>query len=155
LSQWFVAGLVAAQAVACGEETKTEIILVVDTDMAVPGELDSVDVEYTDPRGYTTSTSHHVPTPDAWPVVQRLVLEGTLLEPYTIQVVGRRREIGRIDRYAVGSFVKDQTVVLTVHLLKDCLFRNCPLGETCGEPGCHSYNISSDEYEPWTGTPRG
>jgi hypothetical protein len=154
LSRWCVAGLLAAQAVACGEETsKTEIILVVDTDMAVPDELDSVDVLYTDPRGYTTTTSHEVATPDSWPVVQSLVLEGTLLEPYTIQVVGRRRSIGRIDRYAVGSFVEGQTVVLTVHLLKDCLFRNCPLNETCGETGCQSYNIDSDEYEPWTGTP--
>jgi len=149
-SSILVAGLLLA---AC-TTSRTEVMLVVDTDMRGVGGLDTIRVEVISPDGATTTSTATLgvgqpPLPRTLGLVHA---EGPL-GPFSVRVVGSTATIERVSRVARFTFQEDRTLTLRIDLLAACTSVSCGTGQTCAAGACRSVDISPGELTEWTGTP--
>ena len=115
---------------ACGDDP-TQIVVVVNTDLEVGTDIQDVELTVDG----TTVTEMVPPTPRT----ALLVHSGGELGPISIMVRGLRDGLRRIEREAVVTFVKGETLLLNLCLSRDCLENTgCPGSRTCTEDGCRS-----------------
>ena len=141
-----------ALACACSTTPRTEVVLVVDSDLDVPAELDRIEVTVTGPDARMEMAMALLG--DGEPVLPRtlgLVHGGDALGPFQVEVVGTRGGLSVVSRSASFAFVRRETRVLTMHLVRSCIGASCGAGSTCGERGCES--ISRGSLPEWTGEP--
>ncbi|MBX3246844.1 MAG: hypothetical protein KF901_06665 [Myxococcales bacterium] len=134
----------------CGVSPVTQLIVSVDTDLHVPTEIDSVELVVRGPSGGQEIRRLDLASRETLPMTASLVPVAAL-GPVEVEAVGRLagREIVR--RSAIVTLVRDETRVLPLFLLADCVEVVCEGEETCGDEGCESRRRSS--LPPWTGTP--
>jgi len=150
-----VAIIAAATALAgCSKDALTQLVIVVDTNMDVPSELDAVRIEVRDTRGDTRQASGALTGADATalPVFLPLVHSGGPLGPVDVRAVGLRRGLDVVERAASVFFVEGQTRVLRLHLLASCVGVSCAGEQTCAEMGCRPIAVDPTELGTWTGT---
>jgi hypothetical protein len=135
----------------CDPVPATEVIIEVDTDLDVPEELNALTIEVLDPTYDTRDVTRDIPNVEHLPATLGLVHYEGELGPFVVTAIGRRGGMARVDRTASFFFVPERTLVLPLRLLYDCLYQDCPQGETCTENGCASIDIDSSTLEPWTG----
>lgn len=147
------AALVVVGAVS-GCHNPTEIVLVVDTDLAVPSEIDSVDITITG-----SGQPQAVPTID-------LTAPGAPAFPLTLGLSPANGSSGAVDVAVVGylqgspvaqqeastMFVGGSQRMLRMLLLGSCQGVSCPSAQTCGSTGCSATAISGSSLPPWTGS---
>lgn len=137
------AGLALSFAAGCGS-APTELVLVVDTSLSVPGELDTVVIAVTGP----TTTASKTATLGAGGTTLPLTLglthaDGAALGPVTIVVTGQRASGDVVRRRVTTEFVQEQSKLLRVVLVASCLLpRDCGAGNTCSENGCVPEHIA-------------
>jgi len=137
---------------ACGG--RTEVLVVTDSELAVPSELDQLHVVVTAPDGTTQeSVASLGPGEPSLPRRLGLVHEGGPLGPFTVLVEGRLADAVVLSREARFEFQAGETRVLQMHLLRSCVGVTCPSGQTCGETACRTNDVGSGDLSPWTGTP--
>lgn len=91
----------------------TEILVVVDTDLRIPDEIDLITAEITDPSGdVRTSEARFGVAEPALPRTLGLVHEGGPLGPYDVVVAGLLGGIEVVSRRARVSFVRGEIRVL-------------------------------------------
>jgi len=151
---WVVVPAVLALA-ACSTEARTEVIVVVDSDMTVPDELDEITIavqgpDMGEPR---LSTATLGPGEPGLPRMLGLVHETGELGPFAVQAVGRHAGTDTVGRMARFRFQPHRTLVLTMHLLRRCTMPTCAVSTTCGETGCRPVDVAADELLSWTGEP--
>jgi hypothetical protein len=138
---------------ACQSETvaRTELLLVVDSDLRVPEQLDRVEVHVEGPAGVTQDSSAELGDGmDALPRSVALVHEAGPLGPLHATVRGTAGGVLVLTREARLSFVAGKTLVLPMHLSVHCLGVAC--GElTCSEAGCTSVDIDPSSLLSYTG----
>ncbi len=131
---------------------RTEILVVTDTDLATPSELDEMRVDVTGPGGDMMSSFARFdggePPP---PRVLGLVHDGNRLGPYTIVARGFRAGGVVVERRAEVSFQPQRTVLLRIDLDRDCIGVSCASGETCAAGACRDVEVAPQELEDWTG----
>jgi hypothetical protein len=137
----------------------TELIVVVDSDLAVPGELQRVTLEVTGPSGDKALQDAAVDLATGGAPTLPLTLSLTpgsgALEPVTVTAVGTGLA-GVVERTVVTGFVRGERRVVRLWLLRACLGVECTTGETCGDGGiCVDATVPPDDLPPWTGTPPG
>ncbi|NIW27579.1 MAG: hypothetical protein GWN25_10235, partial [Actinobacteria bacterium] len=145
--------LLALVALGCGTDPRTEVIVVVDSDLDVPAELDEITIEVIAPSGDTQSSVATLG--DGEPGLPRtlgLVHTGGSLGPFTVEVTGLQGGSPVVTRGATFQFQPEQTLVLTMHLVRSCTTIACGAGETCTESGCQNPD-STGRLTVWTGTP--
>jgi hypothetical protein len=142
-------GLAAA---SCTDD-RTEIIVVVDTDFDVPGELSAIRIEATSPQGDRKDSVAEGLTRAGLPVFVGLVHTEGPLGPFEVRAVGLLGTTEVIERRARVSFVEGRTLTLELHLVRGCLDAECGQDRTCWERGCRSIDVEESELEGWTGTP--
>lgn len=141
--------------VGCGQETKaslTEIVVVIDTDLAVPDQIDEIEVIAIGPNG-AEKKAYALLGKDA-PMLPRtvgLVHEAGPLSPLNITVAGRRKDKLVLKREATLAFLKGRTLVLPMHLVSSCLGVVCDEGETCTERRCDDARIDPESLDAWSG----
>jgi hypothetical protein len=144
-----------ALAAACADPP-TEIVLVVDTGLAVPAELDAITIDVTGPTGMERKIATLGPGGTALPLTLGLTrAEGAALSPIGIVVIGQRGGAEIIRRVVSTDFVEGESRLLRVVLVAECLApRDCGAGNTCSEAGCIPERIRGGTLPPFAAVPR-
>ena len=132
----------------------TEIVLVVDSDLAPPLEVDSVDVVVTDAAGEEMPAVAALTNGNPnFPRTLGIYNDGTRLGPYFVVARARLRGAILVERSARFDFVRDRTMRLDLFLPAACQDVRCDAPLTCTEGGvCRS---AEAELESWNGSPAG
>jgi len=138
--------------VACAADP-TQLVILVDSDMRVPGELDSVALEVTAPDGTTHDAQVSLSAGEDLPRTLVLLHSGGALGPVTIVARGLHASAPVVERRASAAFVSGQTRMIRIELLRECVGVSCAAGETCAAGGCRVETLDPSELLPWTGTP--
>ncbi|MCC6876801.1 MAG: hypothetical protein IT378_21030 [Sandaracinaceae bacterium] len=131
----------------CGGDP-TELVVVVDTDLVVPSELDRVLVTVVGPSGSMASASETLTDCSALPLTIGVRPRGQSLGPVRVTVVGSGGA-GSVTREATTTLVRGRATMLVMHILRFCEGVACGAGATCGEVGCAS--TERDPLPDWTG----
>jgi hypothetical protein len=132
---------------------RTEIVVVVDTDLTVPQQLSGIAIEVTDPSDETARSLAQLEDAGDLPATLGLVREGGPLGPFTVRVIGMRGSRQAVERLSRVHFEVDTTLALPMHLLRRCLGVDCEGDTTCAEEGCRAVDAAEGELEPWDGQP--
>jgi len=138
----------------CGSDP-TQLIVVVDSDLMVPLELDEVRIEVVGPMAEPTEVTQSLTGTDApvLPLTLTLVPAGEELGPVTVTARGLVTGGEVISRTARTTLVKGESRVLRLFLLRSCIGTGCPTDQSCGEDGCANIDIPFAELPEWTGRP--
>ncbi len=135
-----------------GCTARTEVIVVTDTDLSIPDEVDSFRIDVTAPGGeMQSSTATFEPGELGPPRALGLVNDSGRLGPYTVRAQAVRRSGVVVERTAIFTFQSQRTLVLQIDLARSCLGRTCPLGQTCADGACRSTQIFPNELEDYQG----
>lgn len=135
--------------VACGDP-RTEIFVVVEGDLDVPSELDSVEVEVVAPDGAFETARADVTT-GPLPRTLGVVWDGGRLDPFVVTARGSVGGSVTVEQSARVAFLHEQTVVLRLRLDGSCVGDTCGLDETCSAGVCVSVDVDADSLESFTG----
>jgi hypothetical protein len=130
----------------------TQLIVVVDTDLRIPDDLDRVTVSVT-VDGEVIESEQARPTAAALPLTLSVIPSSEeRLGPIVVEASGYDGTRLIVTRSAEVSLVRGETRVLSLFLLASCRDVTCEqANESCGEMGCRPRRIS--ELPPWTGQP--
>jgi hypothetical protein len=150
-----LASCLALLLLAACSTPRTQVMLVVDTDLRPPRGLDSFTVAITGPDG-TTRTSTATLGADQPPLPRTLALvhEEGPLGPFTVRVAGNTGPSERLARTARFTFQPERTLMLRIDLLASCIGATCSADQTCAEGGCRATDVAPAELTEWTGNPR-
>lgn len=143
----------------CGgcESPPTELVVVVDSDLRVPGELDAVRIDVRGPEEQMANRSTSLDPEDmdarSLPLVLPVVAGGGELEPVTIEVRGLADETEILRRTVETGFVRGQARVVHIVLVRACFEAEpCPEGQSCGAGGeCVDNAVPADSLDEWPG----
>ena len=136
----------------------TELVVVTDTDLQVPDELDTVRFEV-DATAIGSSaieireTSIVGAGAPSLPLVLVLLHDGgdAALGPIRVRAIGRRGGSERVRHEARTSFIRERSTVLRLDLFARCVDQSCPDGETCGPSGeCRDARIDPSSLPAWS-----
>ncbi len=144
------AALIAAalSLVAC-TASRTEVLIVIDTDLLVPEQLDAVRVDFIGPDGEIRGSEGAITGPGDLPRTVGVVDETNGARTVSVTVTGLRRFANVVQRRARFEFVPHETRILYVTLLAGCVGVSCASNETCGENGCRSLIVGPEELAPY------
>jgi alpha-tubulin suppressor-like RCC1 family protein len=144
---------IGASASAC--RSPTEIVLVIDTNLTAPYDIDRVDI--------SVSGSDMQPAPSigvdltmgaTFPLTLGLTPAGAP-GPVTVSVVGSLQGSPVVEQDAATAFVEGSTRMLRILLLSSCVGTTCVAGSTCGSDGCVPGTIEGNALPTWTGATPG
>jgi alpha-tubulin suppressor-like RCC1 family protein len=146
------AAMAALAAASCHHES--EIVLVIDTDLTIPTDIDSVEISV------SGATTVHEPIivnlvasgAPTFPLTLGL-LSGGALSPVTINVVGKAEGVEVAHQDASSAFVEGERRMLRMLLLTSCLTTICPTNQSCGSSGCVPVDRPASSLPGWTGVP--
>jgi hypothetical protein len=147
------ASIVLLCALGCGDPELTEILVVADTDLEVPGALSGVRFRVVGPNGDEQAAVADFAAGDPRPAMLALVHRGGPLGPFVVEVIGEGVGDVVVARTAEVSFAPNEVLVLSMHLLASCVSSTCAEDETCGERGCRPRAVERHELTAWTGDP--
>ncbi len=142
----------AVAIVGCEAEPLTEIVVVADTDLLVPGEIDALRISVSDSHGKIQEAMADLTSGSSRPVTLGLVSRdglGTL----DVHVIGEKAGAEMMRRTARVIFMRGRTLALRIDLWRRCAHERCGAGQTCGDRGCRPVDVDSAELSDWTGTP--
>lgn len=144
----------ALLAASCAGPSLTEILVVVDTDLAVPAQLARVRFLVRGPDGEERLAWADFAAGEPRPAVLALVHRGGPLGPVAVDVRGERGA-GEVivERSAEVAFFPGEVLVLPMHLLARCTGVRCAELDTCGEAGCGPRAIDPATLPRWNGEP--
>lgn len=132
---------------------RTEVILVVDTDLRGPTGIDRFLVEVTSPEGEVMTATAMLDDGQPLPRTLGLFWEGGRLGPYRVRVQGNLGGATRVERTARFTFQQNRTLYFRVDLLASCVGRACGAEQSCDASGCRAWDLAEGELMVWTGTP--
>jgi hypothetical protein len=142
--------IAALGAFAC-DAPRTEVLIVVDTDLRVPDELDEVRVDLIGPNGEIRRSEGSLTHQDELPRTVGVVDRANGARMVRVTVTGLHAGANVVQRRAAFAFVPHETRMLRVTLLARCVGVVCPSDQSCGEDGCRSMQVGPEEiarYDP-------
>ncbi len=140
----------AGNAVACNGPT--ELVVVVDSNLVVPRELDEVQVEIASPDGTTRTASQALVDGPDLPLTLGVRPDSSdQLGPITVRATGRLGGAEVVSTEATVSLVAGSSRALHLYLLRSCVGRDCG-ADTCGVTGCEP--VARDSLEAWSDVTR-
>lgn len=136
---------------ACGRAPATELVVVVDSDLGIPAEMDAVRVRVTRPDRTMADQTQPLTGASDLPLTLGIVADGASLGPIDVVAEGVLRGTVVVSRSARTTLVRGETRVLTLYLVRSCIGTTCPAGQSCTEHGCAPLEVVT--LPPWTGTP--
>ena len=127
----------AVAAVGC-HSPLTEAVITTDTDLAIPGDVDTIrwTVDATEIGGHVHSVELPVGEQTRLPVVLPLVHDGGPLGPIVVVAQGLSGGAPVVSRTARFYFVPSRSIVLRIDLARDCIGVACEPGQTCVDGAC-------------------
>lgn len=128
--------------IGCAGKKVTEIVIGVDSDLAIPAEIDELGllVEYVAQQRKVVDLSWDLDRnkPDFIELPARIALlpGDDPSRVLAITVSGMKNGAVVVQRRAVLPFARDRILFLRLNLLRRCVSASCPAGQTCGESGC-------------------
>jgi hypothetical protein len=145
--------LVVAVVPGCGQTATTQLIVVVDTDYAIPGGIDEIDVDVQGPDGMHHLEREPMASSAALPYTLTVVPRGSALGPIRIEATGLHAGTAVVSRVGRVTLVAQQTRMVRLDLLRACdaATTTCTgTDQTCGEDGrCGPIDLVP---QAWTGT---
>jgi hypothetical protein len=131
----------AALTVGCAEP-RTEILLVVGSDLDVPAQIDTLRIRATgDTDGGLDKTYALTEPRNALPLTLGLVSGGGKARPLRVELTASHGNTPVVTRAASTSFVEGQVRVLHLDLLASCRGVTCDWGQTCVVGACGSDEV--------------
>jgi len=146
----------ASLTTSCEEMPLTQIIVVVDSNLLVPDDIDRLHLLVNlpgDPERRVINGALSASGPDSFPRSVALVHRGGSLGPIELRVEGRLVAAPRIAQELSFSFRPQESLMLQVDLLSSCLGFPCPLPDTCRDGECVPVELPGDYLVPWSGMP--
>jgi hypothetical protein len=141
-------------ATSCAERPLTEIVVVVDTRMRIPEQLDTLEIEITPPAGPVSRRLASLSGEEALalPITLSVVHRGGALGPVTVTVNGRLGTDVVVTRQAEVSFALGRTLVVLLPLEAACVGVACAERETCAAGACRDVVLSPSEIGLFDGS---
>lgn len=144
-------------ALAACASPPTQLVVVVDTDLALGAEVDAIEVRVDGPSGITAGSEETELAPgdrERLPLTVGVSPSGDSLGPIDVVATARLDGARVVERRHRVTLVRGETRVLILHLTAACAARDAPCreGETCGENGCVDVEIAAGELPGWSGT---
>jgi|GEM_PF-781791 len=131
----------------------TELVVVVDTDFAVPGEVDRVEVTISGPSGRSSVTASNLGPGSSLPLsVGASPVEGAALSPVTITAVALLQGRTLVDRVIRTGFVAGERRLVPLMLVRSCAGVTCPAGQSCGPQGCAAVDVLGTQWPRYPGS---
>lgn len=148
---WWRYGALALLALPACTGDITELVVVVDSDLRIPDEIDRVLVvtDATAIGGQLHEREAALAGVGALelPLTLSLVHTGGPLGPVRISAIGRRAG-DVVTRRAEVSFVEGRSIALVLQLTRACVGVICSEGETCANGACRSVVVRPGELVP-------
>jgi hypothetical protein len=128
---------------------RTELILLADTDI---GELTHVEFEVRG-EGHATELRRAPVRDDGAALSVGLVYTTGSLGPITASARGYAGDEPLVSRQAVVSFVEGRTLVVPLHLVRDCVGVACGATQSCTEEGCAPSELPGSSLAEWPSLP--
>jgi hypothetical protein len=148
--------LALALVAGCSDDALTELVVAVDSDLTVPGELQSVHLRVVGPFG-DEAVDTWVDLSEAGapglPLTLSLTPGSDTLAPVRIEATGTVPG-GTLQRWIETGFVAGERRLVSLLLLRACIGVTCEDHETCVAGGmCVDATVPPDALPPWTGDP--
>lgn len=137
--------ILLALAFGCGGDL-TELVVVIESDLAIPSELQRIDLVVTGPDGSTVvdqTLDFTLPGAPMPPLTLGLVQEGEA-GPVVAEAIGMTATGGVISRSMSTSFVDGEIRTLSLPLQSSCIDVPCGAGMTCNAGTCESHEVPGD-----------
>ncbi|NOY91745.1 MAG: hypothetical protein GXP55_11165 [Deltaproteobacteria bacterium] len=134
---------------ACSSDL-TQLVVVVDTDMAIPDDIDMVRVDVRGPSGESASEQQDLGAGASLPLTLGVRPASSALGPIRVSAVGLRNGLEVVRQTAIVSLVRGETRMLRLMLSADCAGAACSGGRTCVRGACSD---QPTQTEPWSGEP--
>lgn len=147
--------LFAGAAAGCTSPA-TQLVVVVDTDLAIPGEVDQVSVTVEGPSGAMETERSTLADRSRLPLTLGVSPSGDALGPITVTAMGRHVGTLVVLREHRVTLVRGETRMLVMHLSAECVGASAPScddTETCTDRGCEAVEVDATRLPAWTGTP--
>jgi len=134
---------------ACSDDDPTQIVVLVDTDLSVPAEMDRFSLKVTH-RGKAYANHAYPLTPGSagaasLPGTFTVLAGKDLSSQVTVEVVGKKGSVQVVSRTARTHFIEGAALLLRMTLQRACKGKSCPKGKTCKAGAC-----VSEEVDPAT-----
>ena len=138
-------------------EPLTQVIIVVDSDLIVPGDIDRLRLYLGLPSDRNRQLVNGILAPTAegttFPQTVNLLHEDGPLGPIQVQVDALNGDDRVLTQTLRFSFQLDQTLLLPVDLLNSCVGLLCGPSETCRNGECTSIDVPPEELLPGSSLP--
>lgn len=132
----------------------TRIVVVTQTDLEMPAELDALAIEVDataiggarEERRTALDGTLVVP-----PIVLAIVHDGGELGPITVRASGLHEGDVVVTRAARLSFVQGRSVLLRLDLVGACRDRSCDTDRSCAAGSCVPLDVDAEALPPWAG----
>lgn len=135
----------------CSSPGVTQLIVVVDTDLVIPSEIDHLSIDVTGPSHMHAAEAHDLVSGVTPPFTLTVVPNGDALGPIDIVVAATLHSAPVVARTGRVTLVRGETRVVLLHLARRCVGTMCATGQTCSENGCVA--IDDTPVYVWTGAP--
>ena len=149
--------IVALCLCACSADKKTQIVISVNTDLAIPGELDEVGfrARYRDAPDYAVDITWNVDRnrPDAIELPARIAVSRGVTELSRVveyEVIALLAGKAVVSRRAALPFARDRQLLLRMNLIRRCVPVRCQPDESCGEGGCEKVDKRPEDLPDYT-----
>ncbi|MDO9016936.1 MAG: hypothetical protein Q8S73_20275 [Deltaproteobacteria bacterium] len=144
--------LVLATALAACASPRTELVIVVDTDLQVPTEVDRIEVTVGGPSGRSVTSVATLGPGASLPLTLGAVPgDGVALSPVTITAVALLQSRTIVDRVIRTGFVAGERRLVPIHLVRTCIGMRCPDGQVCAPEGCVPAEVPANRWPPFSG----
>ena len=147
-----VVATLAALLLSCGGDDVTELLVVVDSDLAVPGDMDTIRVQVSGSVTMTATGELSGPRGLPLPRTVGVVHTGGPLGPVEIVVQGLSTGAVVVERRASTSFRDGKTLVLPMFLSRSCMHMTCGDGQTCVNALCVTSTVDPATLGEYNGT---
>ncbi|AKF02886.1 regulator of chromosome condensation, RCC1 [Sandaracinus amylolyticus] len=139
-----------ATAAACARPV-TQIVLIVESDLRAPSEIDRIDVHVLGPSGERVRAGATLGTPESPepPFTLGITPGTTRLSPVHIRVVASRRGNTVVERVIRTEFEHDRSLELVVRLERACASVTCGENATCSEGECVDVFVDPSQLPPF------
>ncbi|UJR84715.1 Hypothetical protein I5071_67940 [Sandaracinus amylolyticus] len=134
----------------------TQIVLIVESDLRAPSEIDRVDVHVLGPSGERVRAGATLGTPESPrpPFTLGITPATTRLSPVHIRVVASRGGNTVVERVIRTEFEHDRSLELVVRLERACAAVTCGEGVTCDDGRCVDVFVDPSWLPPFVGLPQ-
>ena len=136
----------------CSATDATQIVLVVDTDLSVPEEVETVQLEITGPGGMSETERVDLSAGAPRPVTLGLRPAADVLGPIRIVASARKGGAAIIVRTITTSFIQDRSLLLQILLTGDCQGVSCAAEQSCAAGTCVPIALAPESLPSFTGT---